>query len=99
MKRRLGATLAALAAMATMAARAAVTWYAVDPMSERRYMPDAEPVGGLKGEPVRIVARVLNPDFTPVTDAALRAAVRSAKSGREQGTGNRAQEMPLPRGL
>ena len=56
MKRRLGATLAALAAMATMAARAAVTWYAVDPMSERRYMPDAEPVGGLKGEPVRIVA-------------------------------------------
>ena len=31
-------------------------------------------------EPVRILARVLNPDFTPVTDAALRAAVRSAQS-------------------
>ena len=30
-------------------------------------------------EPVRIVARVLNPDFTPVTDAALRAVVRSAE--------------------
>ncbi len=30
-------------------------------------------------EPVRILARVLNPDFTPVTDAALRAAVRSAQ--------------------
>ena len=38
------------------AAQAAVTWYAVDPMSERRYMPDAAPVGGLEGEPVRIVA-------------------------------------------
>ena len=42
-------------------------------------------------EPVRIIARVLNPDFTPVTDAALRAEVRSAQSGREQGTGNREQ--------
>ena len=42
-------------------------------------------------EPVRIVARVLKPDFTPVTDATLRAAVRSAQSGREQGTGNREQ--------
>ena len=39
-------------------------------------------------EPVRIVARVLNPDFTPVTDAVLRAAVRSAQSGGERGTGN-----------
>ena len=56
MKRRLGATLTAAAAMVTMAARAAVTWYAVDPMSERRFMPDAAPEGGLKGEPVRIVA-------------------------------------------
>ena len=43
-------------AFAAFAAKAAVTWYAVDPMSERRYMPDAEPLGGLKGEPVRIVA-------------------------------------------
>ena len=43
-------------AFAATAAKAAVTWYAVDPMAERRYMPDAEPVGGLKGEPVRIVA-------------------------------------------
>ena len=31
-------------------------------------------------EPIRIIARVLNPDFTPVTDATLRAAVRSAQS-------------------
>ena len=43
-------------AFAASAAKAAVTWYAVDPMSERRYLPDAAPVGGLKGEPVRIVA-------------------------------------------
>ena len=43
-------------AFAAFAAKAAVTWYAVDPMSERRYMPDAEPPGGLKGEPIRIVA-------------------------------------------
>ena len=42
--------------LVAFAAKAAVTWYAVDPMSERRYMPDAAPVGGLKGEPVRIVA-------------------------------------------
>ena len=56
MKRRLGATSAALAAMVTLAAHASVTWYAVDPMSERRFMPDAAPEGGLKGEPVRIVA-------------------------------------------
>ena len=49
---RLGAALG----FAAFAAKAAVTWYAVDPMSERRYMPDAEPVGGLKGEPVRMVA-------------------------------------------
>ncbi len=43
-------------AFAAFAAKAAVTWYAVDPMSERRYMPNAEPVGGHKGDPVRIVA-------------------------------------------
>ena len=42
-------------------------------------------------EPIRIIARVLNPDFTPVTDATLRAAVRSAQSGREQESGNREQ--------
>ena len=30
-------------------------------------------------EPIRLVARVLNPDFTPVTDASLRAAVRRAE--------------------
>ena len=42
--------------LAASAVQAAVTWYAVDPMAERRYMPDAAPVGGLKGEPVRIVA-------------------------------------------
>ena len=48
--------LSACLGLAAFAAQAAVTWYAVDPMSERRYMPDAAPVGGLKGEPVRIVA-------------------------------------------
>ena len=37
-------------------AHAAVTWYAVDPMSERQFLPDAPPVGGLEGEPVRIVS-------------------------------------------
>ena len=50
-------------------------------------------------EPVRILARVLNPDFTPVTDATLRAAVRSAQSGREQKSGNREQRadtVPQP---
>ncbi len=35
-------------------------------------------------EPVRLVARVLNPDFTPVTDATLRAAVRSADGGEDR---------------
>ena len=48
--------IAAAFGLASVASHAAVTWYAVDPMSERRYMPDAEPVGGLKGEPVRMVA-------------------------------------------
>ena len=41
-------------------------------------------------EPVRIVARVLNPDFTPVTDATLRAAVRSAQ---------RPESLESPEGL
>ena len=50
------AALAAIICLAAVAAHAAVTWYAVDPMSERRYMPDAAPVDGLKGEPVRIIA-------------------------------------------
>ena len=36
--------------------RADVTWYAVDPMAETKFMPDEAPVNGLKGEPVRIVA-------------------------------------------
>ena len=39
-------------------------------------------------EPVRLVARVLKPDFSPVTDARLRAAVRVADDAGEQGTGN-----------
>ena len=47
---------AAVLGLAAFAAQAAVTWYAVDPMSERQYMPDAAPIGGLKGDPVRIVA-------------------------------------------
>ena len=53
---RTAVRLATALVLAAYAARAAVTWYAVDPMSERRYMPDAEPVDGLKGEPVRMVA-------------------------------------------
>ncbi|MBQ6924206.1 MAG: hypothetical protein IJQ73_06170 [Kiritimatiellae bacterium] len=53
---RTAAGLAIASLLAACAAQAAVTWYAVDPMSERRFMPDAKPVGGLEGEPVRIVA-------------------------------------------
>ena len=33
-----------------------VVHYAVDPMSERQYLPDAYPVEGEAGAPVRIVA-------------------------------------------
>jgi len=35
---------------------AAVSWYAVDPLSEMRYMPDKAPANGEKGGVVRIVA-------------------------------------------
>ena len=50
------APLAACICLASAAVRAAVTWYAVDPMSERQFLPDAPPAEGLAGEPVRIVA-------------------------------------------
>lgn len=46
----------AAAFVAALAARAGVTWYAVDPMAETKFMPDEAPANGLKGEPVRIVA-------------------------------------------
>ena len=42
--------------LAASFAYAAVTWYAVDPMSERQFLPDAPPAEGLEGAPVRIVA-------------------------------------------
>ena len=40
-----------------------VVHYAVDPMSERPYLPDAYPVDGQAGEPVRIVAA--NGEYEP----------------------------------
>jgi hypothetical protein len=44
------------AGFATAAAHAAITWYAVDPMSERQFLPDAPPAEGRRGAPIQIVA-------------------------------------------
>ncbi len=56
---RTGCSLGAGVALAlgfAQGAAAAVTWWAVDPMAETKFMPDEPPPGGLKGEPVRIIA-------------------------------------------
>lgn len=39
-----------------LGARAGVTCYVVDPMSDHKYMPDAAPAGGMTGTPVRVTA-------------------------------------------
>ena len=52
----LRACLLGAALGASLGLRADVTWYAVDPMAETQFLPDKEPVNGLKGEPVRMVA-------------------------------------------
>ena len=70
----IAAPLAAGLCLAACAARAAVTWYAVDTTSERRFMPDAAPAGGLEGEPVRIVAALGEYEpgsFVVISDADL----------------------------
>ena len=53
---KLKTVMGALAALTALSGIAGVKWYAVDPMGEEPYMPDAAPPGGREGAPLRFVA-------------------------------------------